>query len=269
MIVLLDRTLDAAVFGGKAAQLSRAVRAGLPVPPGAALHPDDVARVARSRSVEGDALANLMDRLGGAVAVRSSAIGEDGAGASFAGQHATVLNACSVEEVIEAVVDIDASVRAPSALAYREKLGLTGEPRMGVVIQALVPSDVAGVLFTRDPMTGADVRVIEAAWGLGEAVVAGLVTPDRFRVERGGRILERALGDKDIAVRRAPGGGTEEVPVPPADVERLCLTDAELGALDALASACEAELGAGQDVEFAFAGGRLYLLQSRAITRAG
>ncbi len=269
MIVPLDKLLDPETFGGKAAQLSRAVRAGLPVPPGAAIHPDDVARVARTRAVEGDALERLMERLGGAVAVRSSAIGEDSLAASFAGQHATILNACSVGEVIAAITQIDASVRAASALAYRAKLGLIGEPRMGVVIQLLIPSEIAGVLFTRDPMTGDDVRVIEASWGLGEAVVAGMVTPDRFVVKRGGQVLERTPGEKDLAIRRAPNGGTVEVPVAPEDVERLCLGDSELQALDSLASRCEVEFGDAQDLEFAFAGGRLYLLQSRAITRAG
>jgi pyruvate,water dikinase len=139
---------------------------------------------------------------------------------------------------------------------------------MGVVVQQLVHAEVAGVLFSRDPLTGEDVRTIEAAWGLGEAVVAGLVTPDRFRVARGGRILERVLGEKDIAIRWATSGsGTTEEAVEDEDQERLCLDDAALAALDDLATKCEAVFGGTQDLEFAFAAGRLYLLQRRAITR--
>jgi pyruvate,water dikinase len=122
------------------------------------------------------------------------------------------------------------------------------------------------VLFTRNPMTGADERVIEATWGLGEAVVAGLVTPDHYRVARGGRILERRAGEKDLAIMWSEGGGTEEVEIEGARISALCLEDADIAALEALATACEAAFGGSQDLEWAFAGGHLYLLQRRAIT---
>jgi pyruvate,water dikinase len=206
--------------------------------------------------------------LGGPVAVRSSAIGEDGASASFAGQHATVLGVICGQTLVAAIKKVRESAHAPSAIAYRKRLGLDGTPRMGVVVQRLVDADKAGVLFTKNPMTGADERVIEASWGLGEAVVAGLVTPDRYRVTRDGRILERAAGDKDLAIRLRADGGTHEVEVDAERAAVLCLADADLAALHQLALRCEGHAKAPIDLEFAFVGETLYLLQQRAITRA-
>src|SRR5690606_4326790 len=130
---------------------------------------------------------------------------------------------------------------------YRSRMGLEESSRMAVVIQQLVDSDVAGVLFTRNPVTGADERVIEATWGLGEAVVCGLVTPDSYRVARGGREIERTLGEKDIAIRPRStdqgGEPTEEVPVRPDLVDAFCLDEAQLSALDALAATCDEVFG--------------------------
>jgi pyruvate,water dikinase len=134
------------------------------------------------------------------------------------------------------------------------------------VAQELVPAERAGVLFSCNPIDGADELVIEATWGLGEAVVAGLVTPDRFRLSRDGRVLERAIGVKDVAVRPAPQGGTEEMPVPAELVRRACLEDSDLDRLRQLASRCEQAFGGKQDLEWAFADDDLYLLQRRAIT---
>ena len=253
-------------YGGKALELGRARRVGLPVPGGLALAPAFVERVVlgdsgiRARLREACALL-------GPLAVRSSAIGEDGTTASFAGQHATVLNVCTAAAVFDAVVSVYESARSASALAYRRRMGIHSEPRMGVVLQELVLAECAGVLFTRHPMSGADERVIEGSFGLGEAVVSGLVTPDRFRVARGGAVLERCLGEKDIAIEWAPGGGTREVEIQAARAAQLCLTDAQLGELEALAVACEAAFPGPHDIEWAFAKDKLYLLQRRAITR--
>jgi pyruvate,water dikinase len=268
MIVTLDEAIDANEFGGKAALLSRARRAGLPVPAGFALSAAGLERALGGSEALIAELFAIVEKLGHSVAVRSSAIGEDGLTASFAGIHATALNVSSQSELREALALVHDSAISGGALAYRKKLGIAGEPRIGVVIQTLVPADSAGVMFTRHPVTGQDERVIEGSWGLGEAVVAGLVTPDHFRVARGGAILERRLGEKDVAVRLSSDGGTREVAVASELVERFCLSDAELSELDALASACEAHFGGTQDIEWAFAGGKLHLLQRRAITRA-
>jgi pyruvate,water dikinase len=223
--------------------------------------------------VNGDAVAldNVFQHIEtlGAVAVRSSGVGEDSTSASFAGQHATVLDVRSRVALAEAIRNVWASGRNAGVLGYRERLGLAGEPRMGIVVQRLVASDRAGVLFTRNPMTGADECVVEAAWGLGEVVVAGLVTPDHYRIARNGDILERSAGDKDIAIRSLPGGGTAEQEVAEHLVNALCLSDADLQALFALAQRCELHHGPGpNDLEFAFDSTQLYLLQCRSITRS-
>lgn len=263
--VPLRDAVDEAQFGGKAAQCARALREGLPVPDGFALAWDThgALRGPAARS----ALATMLGALGGLVAVRSSAVGEDSAAASFAGQHATVLGVSTVDGLVAALHEVHASADTPSAAAYREKLGLDPAPRMGVVVQRLIRADAAGVLFSRDPITRDDVRVIEASWGLGEAVVQGLVTPDSYRVARGGRILARQAGDKDLEIRWAEHGGTQERPVDGARVTALCLSDAHLGALDALCTRCEAVFGGSQDLEFAVLGDAVHLLQRRAITR--
>lgn len=262
------RLIDASAvetFGGKAASLARAITAGLPAPDGFALSWELVNRVAAN---DADAVAEAKHAFGGGtVAARSSAIGEDSIGASFAGQHVTILNVTNDRMLADAVRSIHASAHAESALAYRRKMGIDGEPRIAVVVQTMIDSEVAGVLFTRNPLTGADDRVIESAWGLGEAVVSGLVTPDHFRMAPDGSILERTPGWKDFVVRFAPEGGTIERPVKPADIERLSLTDAQLGELHALGSKCEEHFGGPQDIEWAYAGGKLFLLQSRPITR--
>lgn len=109
--------------------------------------------------------------------------------------------------------------------------------------------------------------MIEASWGLGEAVVAGLVVRDRFVLTTAGRITHRSIGEKDIAVRGDPAGGTREAPIASALVNAPCVTDAQLLELHALAAACERHFGAALDLEWAISEGRVYLLQCHAITR--
>ncbi len=267
MITLLEEAHEERVFGGKAHKLGSARRAALPVPGGIALGWELVARIANGEALPSSAALDALD-LGSGVAVRSSAIGEDSASASFAGQHATVLGVRSRAGLLDAIRKVHASAHASAALAYRKKMGVEGTPRMGIAVQSLVHAEVAGVLFSRDPIDGTDVRVIEASWGLGEVVVAGLVTPDRFKVARGGRVLERHPGDKDLEIRWSDDEeGTEEVEITGDRVSALTLDDARLGMLDALASRCESIFGGAQDIEFAFVGPVLHLLQQRAITR--
>jgi pyruvate, water dikinase len=263
-VIPLSEADDATAFGGKAVALAAAVRAGLPVPPGVALSVDVVEAVVRGdRGVVPALSAVCAD--GNPRAVRSSAVGEDSVAASFAGAHCTVLGACGPDGVMEAVRRVHASGGAAAARAYRGRLGL-GPCRMGVVIQELIASDVAGVLFTRNPVTGAAERVIEASWGLGEAVVAGLVVPDRYRLDARGRVLERSTGEKDVALRAGPTGA-QEIPVDGAAVHALCLDDAQLAALHALASACDTVYGTqDHDIEFAFRDREVFLLQRRPIT---
>jgi pyruvate,water dikinase len=258
---------DPSQFGGKAVELGRARRNGLPVPDGVALSVELVDAVAAGHGVAIEAVHEVFARLGGeAVAARSSAVGEDGASASFAGQHTTKLNVVSADGLIAAVIEVRASGHTGSALAYRKRAGVAGAPRVAVVVQRLIHAELAGVLFTRCPVTGRDERIVEAARGLGEVVVAGLVNPERVRIDRAGRVIERALADQDLMIVAHAAGGTEEQPV--ADRRAALLTDHHVGALHELASRCEGVFGdGGHDVEWAFVKGSVFLLQRRPITR--
>lgn len=257
---------DACMFGGKAAGLAEATRAGLPVPQGLALPWPLVDAAAAG---DPDAIAVLdaaASRLGPSLAVRSSALDEDSDVASFAGQHLSLLNV-PASGLADAVGAVARSARGGAALAYRRRLGVTGRTRVGVVIQRMVDAEVAGVLFDINPATGAQEIVIEGAWGLGEAVVGGLVTPDLFRLSIEGELLEQRSGDKDLEVVAAPGGGTLERPVAPGRAQAPCLDGGELARLHRLAMACRSVFGGSQDLEWAFAHRRLWLCQRRAVTR--
>ena len=265
---LVDAT-DPARFGGKAVSLGRTMRAGLPVPPGVALATDLVDRIAAGDLLAlGAVLESPHVPRRARLAVRSSAVGEDGADASFAGQHATKLNVTTAS-LGDAVRAVWASARSESAMAYRVRRHLPAQPKMGVVVQVLIEPVCAGVLFTRNPMTGADERVIEAAWGLGETVVNGVVVPDRVRVARDRTVLESVTGHKDVKVWYGAGEGTVEVDVEPHLHAVPCLEPSQLDSLLDLAEACERVSGRALDLEWAVTpdnGGAIYLLQSRPIT---
>jgi pyruvate,water dikinase len=268
-VVTLPDAHDTALFGSKAVGLGQALRDGLPVPPGVALAGAVVDAVASRDEDAIGQVAEFVRPLDGPLAVRSSAVDEDGADASFAGQHLTLLNVRGHDELTSAISDVWWSANSDSAITYRQRVGLFTRPSVGVVIQLLVDPQAAGVMFTQNPVTGADERVIEASLGLGEAVVAGRVIPDHYRVSRDGEVLERTAGRKDVAFRSLALGGTVEEAVPADLVERLCLDDGQLAEMNALAARCERVYGPGRDIEWAFADGTLYLLQCRAVTRAG
>lgn len=255
-------------FGGKARQLAEALRAGLPVPLGVAFSVECVERIASGDGRARDLCARALDLLGaGRVAVRSSAVGEDGVSASFAGQHLTRLNVTRPDALHAAVVEVWESGRAEGAMRYRERLGLPRAARLAVVVQRLVQADCAGVMFTRNPVDGRDERVVEGAWGLGEAVVAGLVEPDRARMLRGGRVVEHVPGDKDHAVRPRDDGDTAVVPLEGELRRRSCLDPSRLAQLEQLAARCEGLFDGAHDIEWAFEGEALFLLQRRPVTR--
>jgi phosphoenolpyruvate synthase/pyruvate phosphate dikinase len=268
-VVPLAKATQHEVFGSKAVGLGDATRGGLPVPPGVALSGPIVEAVASGEGRAIKKVAKSVRTLATPYAVRSSAVGEDGADASFAGQHVTLLNVPSADALTDAVREIWWSANSDSAITYRQRTGLFVRPSVGVVIQALLDPEVAGVMFTQNPVNGADERMIEASWGLGEAVVSGRVIPDNYRVARDGEVLERQAGLKKIAIRRAPEGGTVDEQMSAEDAECHCLSDAHLAELNALASRCEQLYGDGRDIEWAIADGQLYLLQCRPVTRAG
>jgi pyruvate,water dikinase len=267
----LAEAFDVLSYGPKAVQLGAALRAGLPVPDGFALShevvsavgcggPDEVARFAGSLTLRCDGDTRW--------AVRSSAVGEDSPTASFAGVHLSVLGVRGARAIAQAVRDVHASAGDAGAAAYRDRMGLDLTTRMAVIVQELIDADVAGVMFTRNPVTGADERVIEASWGLGESVVSGIVTPDRYVLDRSGRLVERRLGEKDLAIRSTEGGGTTEEPVAAHLVSAPCLDERDLAGLHALALRCDAAYGSTEhDIEFAICAGTVRLLQRRPITR--
>ena len=266
LIVPLADAHEEPAFGGKAVSLGAAIRAGLPVPPGVAIA---AALVDRAAAGDTQAIAAVLQSPHippGRLAVRSSAVGEDSAGASFAGQHVTKLNVAT-PQLADALRAVWQSARTDSALAYRARRGLPRDPRIGVVVQHLVEPVAAGVMFTRHPITGADERVIEASWGLGEAVVNGTVVPDRFTLDATGRVIAVTPGQKDVKIWYADGDGTVELSVEAALHAAPCLSDAQLAALHDLAARCERTWGPRLDIEWA-AGpdGAVYLLQCRPIT---
>ncbi len=203
------------------------------------------------------------------VAVRSSATAEDLPSASFAGQQDTYLNVVGAAAVVEAVRNCWASLWTDRAVSYRASRGIDpAAVALAVVVQRMVDATAAGVLFTANPLTGRRHQaVIDASPGLGEAVVSGAVNPDHFVVDPlTGRVLERRLGDKRIAVRPIPGGGTRTLTLNNG-AATACLTDKQAAELAALGRQVEEYFGSPQDIEWAIAGdGRLWLTQSRPIT---
>jgi pyruvate,water dikinase len=221
--------------------------------------PEDVAKAIRT----------AYDALGhGTVAVRSSATAEDLPELSFAGQQETFLNVQGAANVLEAVKGCWASLWSARALAYRARQGLgPDELALAVVVQRLVPADAAGVMFTADPVSGTRDRiVINAAWGLGEAIVGGLVTPDTFVVDKAsGAVRSRTIAEK--AVLTVPTGrGTREEPVPAGWRKQPALRATQVAELARLGRRIEALYGQPMDVEWALAKGRLAVLQARPIT---
>ena len=268
-LVPLAEAAEESAFGGKAVSLGRAIRAGLPVPPGVALGTMMVERVASGDQYAIDVILASPDIPGGRLAVRSSAVGEDSADASFAGQHATRLNVRK-PGIHQAVHVVWASARTEAALAYRTRKGLPPHPRIATVVQMLVEPVAAGVLFTRNPITGADERMIEASWGLGEAVVSGIVVPDRARLSPQGAVLDFEIGDKDVKVWYDEDDGTTETPVEGALRSVPCVDETHLEALNDLANRCQRVWGRALDIEWALGGdGDIYLLQCRPITTLG
>ena len=263
----LKLATDEAVFGGKSVQLGESLRAGLPVPPGWALSVDYVEAIVQGDKAALGTLEGFLRDKPDPFAVRSSGVGEDAKIASFAGQHFTELNRIGLQDVVLAIHLVWNSGHSPGAVAYREKLGIRGHPRVAVTLQKMVFPDCAGVMFTRHPVTGADEIAIEASWGLGEAIVEGLVIPDMFRLAKDGTLREMLTGTKDVFMKALPGGGVEEAAIEDEDrILGACLDEAQLRDLVQLGVLCEKHFGPGRDIEWAIENGILYLLQCRAIT---
>jgi pyruvate,water dikinase len=265
------RPTDTDAVGGKGLSLGLLAAAGLPVPPGFCLTTSAHRRL-RGQSLHHDptlvaAVAAAYRELGaGPVAVRSSATAEDGAVTSFAGQQETILGVEGTDELCRAIERCWASLGSDRAVAYRRHQGVAADMAMAVVVQRLVPAEVAGVLFTRDPLGPSGTQMlVEASWGLGETVVSGRAQPDRFHLDRQtGRVLDRHVAVK--TVQRTRHG---EEPVPTERQSVPCLDEPQLAALAELGRAVEAFFQGPRDVEWALAGGQFWLLQARPITAGG
>jgi pyruvate,water dikinase len=262
---------DGPQVGGKGLSLGLMAGAGLPVPPGFCVTTTAYRRLSGRSPREDSALCASLEaayrQLGGTVAVRSSATAEDGAVTSFAGQQETILGVTEPAAVLDAIARCWASLNSERAVAYRRQQGVDESGlAMAVVIQQMVPAEVSGVLFTRDPLDPEGRRMlVEASWGLGESVVSGRVTPDRYHLEHDtGAVLQRHIARKAMQMTAV---GVE--PVPEARREQPCLDDAQLAELAELGRRVEAFFGDARDVEWAWAGGRFWLLQARPITAGG
>jgi pyruvate,water dikinase len=258
LVLQLREAGDVTVAGGKAANLARLMAAGFPVPPGLVvstlaftshvvdidLAASDPARIIQSRPIAASLAASIrlaIDPWGERpLAVRSSGVKEDLAGASFAGQYATYLNVSGPDAVLEAIIGCWASAFSPQILAYRSRHGIAAGA-MAVLIQPMVAADAAGVAFSLNPVTGnRDEVVVSAVRGLGERLVGGLATPDEWTVREGRAVC-----------RAAP--------------ERALDAAGVLGIAE-LARRVERHFGSPQDIEWAMASGCVHLLQARPIT---
>jgi phosphoenolpyruvate synthase/pyruvate phosphate dikinase len=215
------------------------------------------------------AITSALARLGehGAYAVRSSATAEDLPTASFAGQQDTYLNVVGATAILHHVRRCWASLFTERAVTYRLQNGIDHRRvQMAVIVQRMVVPQAAGILFTADPATSnRKVAAVEAGFGLGEALVSGLVNPDAYKV-RDGTVVARAIGSKRLAVHALPAGGTEEQAVDPAQQERPALTDAQVVRLVQLGRRIEAHFGHPQDIEWCLADDGFQIVQSRPIT---
>lgn len=299
-----DMATDPSLTGGKGANLARLVDAKFTVPPGFCVttaayrtlitDPEtrrviesletDVDRIGeRSATVRGrirnaefpspvrQAIEERLEEIeADAVSVRSSATAEDLPTASFAGQHDTFLGVSGQKAVLDRIRDCMASLFTERAVSYRLENDVSHtKVAMGVVIQAMVNPDAAGVLFTADPISGdRHVASVDANYGLGDTVVAGDISPDNARVDRRtGAILEYEIGDKSHALRtRVEEKGTETVEIPPEQRESRVLSDAELHELVEFGGRVETSFGAPQDIEWALVDDDCIFLQSRPIT---
>ena len=260
MILHFDQEPPIEIAGCKGHNLSRMWQAGLPVPAGFCVTWDGIDTVSSELSC---ALSRLQ---AASFAVRSSAIHEDARDASFAGVLVSRLNVTTTDSVLSALQDIRDSVSAPAALSYSRRLKVPHSPRIAAVVQTFLCAEASGILFMRDPQTPEGNLVVEACWGLGPAVVEGLVRPDRWIISTDGTVISSHIADKDIAVLPSEHEGTKQTSVDPACRRRPCLTLESLQQLSRLAAECERLFGSPQDIEWAVASGKVWLLQSRPIT---
>lgn len=299
----------ATAFGGKARGLAALARGGFPVPAAyalsgqaceaffrAELEPDELpSALLDAEDVSADRLASIAAKVRAAplpvelerrlrdafcslrregavgVAVRSSSTREDQDEASAAGLHESFLNVRTEEALLDAVRGCWASVFSPRVLTYLRRVGRgDADTLVGVIVQAMVPADVSGVLFTVNPLTGdAGEIVIDAAYGLGRSVVDGRVSPDTWRIDKASGVpRDGVLGEKATRFVLLEDGDVREEEVPPGERERSALSEALVDRLTELGLRIEEHFHGPRDVEWAVQGDTIYLLQARPVTAA-
>jgi pyruvate, water dikinase len=277
---------EVAQAGGKGASLARMTELGLPVPEGFVVPADVLATVVDPQALRAalpdhekaqaivaaaevpEGIAEAYAALGDdpPVAVRSSACAEDSDTASYAGQQETYLYVRGADAVRDRVRDCWASFFSERAIFYRQKKGSLDDLGMAVVVQRMVRSEVAGVLFTCDPVRGRrDRMVVEAVLGLGEAAVSGQVTPDHYILKRDGTIRKAQISSQPFEIVPIEAGGTEERELG-AEGREQKIGEEHLRALARLGDDLEQRLGGPQDIEWALEGGEIYVLQARPVT---
>lgn len=289
---------DVARAGGKGSSLARMASLGLPVPPGFVVPANALADALPDRGAQLHALAQAQDAagaqalirsveldpalreavlssyaaLGGGqddvpVAVRSSACAEDSEAASFAGQQETYLHVVGDDAVRARIRDCWASFFSERALFYRAQKGSLVDLGMAVVVQRMVNADIAGVLFTCDPVHNRrDRMVVEAVIGLGEAAVSGAVTPDHYVLKRDGRVRKAHVHQQPYAIVAGQNGGVIERPLSPDEGGARKAPDDLLAELARIGADLEQRVGVPQDIEWAVQDGELYVLQARPVT---
>jgi pyruvate,water dikinase len=288
--------------GGKAAQLGRLSKLGLHIPPWFCLTEEALAaflahnalapapeghdsldqfeKQVEQAFLEAEFPSDLREEILGAlrkppfsdhaVAVRSSGLDEDSKDNSFAGQYATFLYQQGEEAILQAILRCWASAWCARVVSYRTMRGIGNhDVRMGVVIQVMANADRAGVAFSRNPINPLDRKhlVLSSVLGLGEGLVSGELDADHFEIDRSSfETTSQVIADKTEALQRGEAGGTRRQPVPAADRSEPSLTEEQRKKVAQLCVRCEKEMGSPQDIEWAFEGQDLYLLQSRPIT---
>jgi pyruvate,water dikinase len=203
------------------------------------------------------------------VAVRSSAAAEDSQLASFAGQQETYLNVYGDEEIMRSVLACWGSFFHACAIFYRHQRGSLKDTSIAVVVQKMVNPEKSGVMFTMEPVLRNHNQImIEAAWGLGEVVVSGAITPDNYVANKSdSQLISKRVAYKPfMLVRNESGIGCRQVDLPPDKAQSQVLTPEEIGQLLEIGKRIEANFDAPQDVEWGIENGKLYVLQSRPIT---
>ena len=285
------RKEDVASAGGKGANLGEMTAAGIPVPQGAVLTAAAYEKYVEENGITPEAhndaeelrncirkgnlpkeikneLTAYYEALGGnaRLAIRSSATAEDLEDASFAGQQETYLNVVGLEMIFQKVKDCYASLWGDRAISYRKNAGYDQQRvALAVVLQEMIESESAGVMFTSDPSGDPRNVHVNASYGLGEAVVSGIVSPDEYVCDREGRVLKSVIGSKEYQIVYGENG-TEKVAVDDAARKAQVLSEEEIRALVAEGMKIEKHYGHPMDIEWAVRDGRIYILQARAIT---